>query len=183
MQTKDLCLATLQLGEASGYDIKTLFENAFRHFQRVSYGSIYPALNDLAKAGMVECRVDTPANGPEKKLYSLTTLGEERFFETINNTPPSDSYQSDFLVLILFSRWIRRDRLATIMDDYRDNLEHEALELKRLLANKENCLSTEARFTINFGLSALGAKIRFLEENADDLLLHHQEQTKLENQP
>ena len=51
MDVKTLCLGLLTAGEACGYDLKKTFESSFKHFFPAGYGSIYPALADLAEAG------------------------------------------------------------------------------------------------------------------------------------
>ena len=46
MDTRSICLGVLSMGEATGYEIKKLFEDGpFSHFYDAGYGSIYPALN------------------------------------------------------------------------------------------------------------------------------------------
>ena len=52
MNVKTLCLGYLSLHEATGYEIKKDVEDGlFSHFIEASYGSIYPALNQLANEG------------------------------------------------------------------------------------------------------------------------------------
>ncbi len=55
MDVKTLCLAVLFQGEATGYEIKKAFEEGpFAHFQRASFGSIYPALSKLLVEELAE---------------------------------------------------------------------------------------------------------------------------------
>ena len=56
MDVKTLCLGMLSNKEACGYELKKTFESLFKHFFSAGYGSIYPALADLAASGLVECR-------------------------------------------------------------------------------------------------------------------------------
>ena len=57
MNIRTLCLGILSLGEASGYEIKKdIEEGLFGHFIEASFGSIYPALNQLAAEGHVTVR-------------------------------------------------------------------------------------------------------------------------------
>ena len=49
MNVRTLCLGILSVGEASGYEIKKdIEEGMFSHFIDASFGSIYPALTQLA---------------------------------------------------------------------------------------------------------------------------------------
>ena len=53
MDTRTLCLGVLTERPMSGYEIKKHFEQAFRHFFMAGFGSIYPALAELARDGLV----------------------------------------------------------------------------------------------------------------------------------
>ena len=70
MDVKTICLGLLSLGEACGYELKKNFESQFRHFFSAGYGSIYPALADLADAGLVTCR-EIPQDVPRDEPVAL----------------------------------------------------------------------------------------------------------------
>jgi len=59
MDVKTLCLGVLSLGDASGYEIRKMFEEGpFAHFHHASFGSIYPALSPLLDAEQVTWAVE-----------------------------------------------------------------------------------------------------------------------------
>ena len=62
MDVRTLCLGVLSLGDASGYEIKKRLESTFNHFYDASFGSIYPALNQLQKEGLVRCEPEAQTN-------------------------------------------------------------------------------------------------------------------------
>ncbi|MCM3338595.1 PadR family transcriptional regulator [Paenibacillus sp. MER TA 81-3] len=53
LQAKDIVLGLLMQGPKSGYDIKQEYEIELSHFFDASYGSVYPALKQLEKSGMI----------------------------------------------------------------------------------------------------------------------------------
>ena len=57
MSVRTLCLAILNFGDATGYEIRKLStEGKFRYFIEASFGSIYPTLARLEAEGLVtEC--------------------------------------------------------------------------------------------------------------------------------
>lgn len=173
MNTKELCLGTLLLGDASGYEIKAMFEKAFRHFQRTSYGSIYPALNALLKDGLVSVTNKTQSGRPDKKTYSITTAGKAHFDAIIHATEPKEAFQSDFLVIVLFSRFLSPHRYKQIIEGYTQKLECDLQELQQLLNEDSGHLTPEARFTIDFGIHALNAQLDFVLHHTPSLLQHH----------
>ena len=68
MNVRTLCLGVLSAGEASGYQIKKeIEEGLFSHFIDASYGSIYPALTQLAGEGLVTVRAEEQSGKPDKK--------------------------------------------------------------------------------------------------------------------
>ena len=80
MDVKTLCLAVLFQGEATGYEIKKAFEEGpFAHFQRASFGSIYPSLSRLLAEGLAEAEAHEQDGRPDKKVYRLTAAGREAF--------------------------------------------------------------------------------------------------------
>jgi hypothetical protein len=69
MDVKTLCLGVLTEGNKSGYEIKRCFEEAFSHFFVAGFGSIYPALAELSRAGLVTCE---NARSPAYRAISST---------------------------------------------------------------------------------------------------------------
>ena len=76
MNVRTLCLGILSLQEASGYEIKKDVEDGlFSHFIEASFGSIYPALTQLASEGYVTVREEEQTGKPDKKVYAITDAG------------------------------------------------------------------------------------------------------------
>ena len=72
MDVRTLCLGVLSFGDATGYEIKKYFEEAFSHFFVAGYGSIYPALAELAEEGLVRVRDQIGDRRAGAKVYQLT---------------------------------------------------------------------------------------------------------------
>ena len=65
MDVRTICLGILTRGDATGYEIKKLFEDdGYQHFVEASFGSIYPALNRLTEEGYVSVREESPGKAP-----------------------------------------------------------------------------------------------------------------------
>ena len=117
MDVKTLCLGLLTVHEACGYDLKKTFESSFKHFFPAGYGSIYPALADLAEAGLVSCREIPQIGKPDRKVYQITEAGEKTFIDALNRTDPQHKLRSEFLAMIYFADRIDDARLADLLDD------------------------------------------------------------------
>jgi PadR family transcriptional regulator, regulatory protein AphA len=110
MDVKTLCLGVLAEHPMSGYEIKKLFERGFRHFFVAGYGSIYPALAELARAGLVTVESIEQDGRPDKKVYGITTAGREQLAADLSTAEPRHKVRSEFLALLYFAHLIPPSR-------------------------------------------------------------------------
>jgi len=122
MDVKTLCLGLLNSGEACGYDLKKVFESSFKHFFPAGYGSIYPALADLAESGFVSCREIPQVGKPDRKVYRITEQGQQRFLEALNDWAPRHKLRSEFLAMVYFADLMDQEHLRDILDDRLEKL-------------------------------------------------------------
>jgi len=173
MNVKTLCLGTLCLTDATGYDIKKMFEQAFNHFHSASYGSIYPALNQLQDEGLISLRVEPGERHPDRKIYSLTEQGRKALLEELETCEPTEVMRSEFLVLMFFAHLLPGDRLAYLLDkietDYREKLDY-------LLSIRDDpCHTAGIRFTIDIGIATARAKLGVITGGREQLLATHRD--------
>ncbi len=173
MNTKTLCLGALSLADATGYDIKKLFEAAFNHFHSASYGSIYPALNQLQAEGLIALRVEPGERHPDRKIYSITEQGHDVLLEELAGNEPTEVMRSEFLVLMFFAHLLPGERLSYLLDSmagaYRDKLAY----LEGIRNDPRH--TAGIRFTIDIGIATLRAKLGVIAEHRGELLATHRE--------
>jgi len=178
MDIKTLCLGILTMGEASGYEIKQAFEDAFSHFYVAGFGSIYPALADLASAGHVTVSNIEQEKRPAKKVYSLTERGHEAFNAALAETYPHHRIRSDFLVLMVFAHLLSPEQLGKVFDTRLADIERQMSEIESCV-NDEECecdMPPGLRFTGEFGLTVLRAGRDYILQHRDELMQQLQEQ-------
>lgn len=171
MDARTLCLGALQLGDASGYEIKKLYEEGdFSHFYETSFGSIYPALNRLVEGDLAVCTEHAQDKRPDKKVYSITAKGRQVFAEALQTAPTPDRFRSDFCFIMVFAHLLPVNRLAQLLDQqarwYSDNI-------KRMDSGEcsEICHASPAqRFIHGLGLAVYRAAADYLTRNRDALL-------------
>jgi DNA-binding PadR family transcriptional regulator len=168
MDAKTLCLGALHLGDASGYEIKKLFEEGdFSHFYESSFGSIYPALNRLVEDGLAVCTEQLQEKRPDKKVYSLTDKGRAAFAEALKGDPAPDSYRSDFCFMMVFGHLLPPERLAELIDI-------QAAFYRGMIEGMEGCdlsqHSASARFIHGLGLEVYRTAAAYLERHRQELL-------------
>ncbi|MBI3352012.1 MAG: PadR family transcriptional regulator [Nitrospirae bacterium] len=167
MDVKTLCLGALSLGDATGYDIKKLFEEAFSHFFVAGYGSIYPALEKLAEQGHVSYQRQRQEKRPDKKMFSLTSAGREALVQELVSTAPREKCRSEFLVLMFFAHLLPPQRLAEILQQSLDENKKNLKMLEEL--EKKDC-PPGIKFTIRYGLAMTKAAIGSVEQSRDALM-------------
>jgi len=165
MDVKTLCLGLLSLDEACGYDLKKNFESLFKHFFAAGYGSIYPALANLAQAGLVECR-EVPQNGrPARKVYEITDSGRKHFQDILGRTNPTHKLRSDFLAMMYFADQLEGNRLQLLLDRRISEFYDAADHIERLTELRSTDTSAGARFVAGFGKAIAQAAASYIEEN------------------
>ncbi len=168
MNVRTLCLAILNLQEATGYEIKKLStEGPFQHFVEISFGSIYPALSKLEKDGLVTCMAQHQDGKPDRKVYSITKSGRDEFIKSINVMPRQDKFISEFLLLAINADLADFEILEAAIDA---QLSQYEFELKMLDEVMDECDQPALLWTAKYGRATLEAKVKYLTENREQLL-------------
>ncbi|MBP1991113.1 PadR family transcriptional regulator [Paenibacillus eucommiae] len=72
----------LLAGPKHGYLLHSILKAVLGPFRQISWGVLYPLMNKLVKAGMLqEMKDETAAKGRRKRVFALTPEGRERFLE------------------------------------------------------------------------------------------------------
>lgn len=167
METRTLCLAVLERGEASGYEIKKKLDKPpYSYFQDASFGSIYPALNRLAREGAVAVRAEEQDKRPDKKVYSLTELGRRQLREALRRPPAEDRLRSDFLFLLFHGDLMPPEQVLELVD-------RRIAELDALVERLSACCPCSGKpmrgFLLELGIDHYRSSARFLRDNRERL--------------
>ncbi len=168
MDAKVLCLGLLELGDASGYEIKKAYEEGtFSQFYAASFGSIYPALNQLVRDGLASVTAKAQDKRPDKNVYSITEPGRAALIGALQAPPAPDRIRSDFCFVMAFAHLMP----APLLD---------RLIAKRIAWYRERIAEIEGcnhagegaggRFVSGLGLAIYCAAADYLEANRASLL-------------
>jgi DNA-binding PadR family transcriptional regulator len=165
MDVKTLCLGLLSLEEACGYELKKKFESLLRHFFPAGYGSIYPALADLANRGLVTWR-EIPQDGkPDRKVYRITPEGRKRFLEVLHKTNPQHKMRSEFLAMLYFAEQIKPERLQAVLEDQLRTTYAAKAHIAQIERAWDQDAPAGARFIAGFGTAVAEAAAKYIEAN------------------
>ncbi|WP_114087881.1 PadR family transcriptional regulator [Thalassospira profundimaris] len=182
MDIRSLCLGALMAGDASGYEIRKMFEEGiFSYFQMASLGSIYPALTKLGQEGLVTFTAQEQENRPDKKVYSLTPEGRRTFLRTLFQTRPGeDRYRSDILFLLSFAHELPVELCEALIDEYSSRQEVMLEHIREAKCptksgpgpeNTENpCQMAGPDFIGGLGEAVCKATLDFIDKNKESFL-------------
>ncbi|OSQ39742.1 PadR family transcriptional regulator [Thalassospira mesophila] len=181
MDIRSLCLGALMAGDASGYEIRKMFEDGvFSYFQMASLGSIYPALTKLSQDGMVTFTEQEQENRPDKKVYRLTPEGRRTFLRTLFQTRPGeDRYRSDILFMLSFADELPVELCEALIDEYA--VRHESMldrispaknqpSLPENSSEKNTPDDPACAFVSGLGDAVCRATLDFIDKNKDSFL-------------
>ena len=172
MDVRTICLGILTRGDATGYEIKKLFEDdGYQHFVEASFGSIYPALNRLTEEGYVSVRSEAQEKRPDRKVYSITQTGRSQFLASLLKPLPEDRHRSPFVFAMLFADLLPQSRVSALLDAYAAQVEIKLAHLNE--ANAKPKTPSGEQFVSGFGRAVYVAILDFL----------HAYQARLETQP
>ncbi len=118
MDVKTACLGVLLHGEATGYEIKKLFEEGpYSYFFDAGFGSIYPALARLCEEGLATVRDVTEPGRPRRKVYSITAAGRVAFRAALAEPPAPDRCRSEWVFVAWFAELLPPELLRHRMDE------------------------------------------------------------------
>ncbi len=165
MDVRTICLGILTRGEATGYEIKKLFqEDGYQHFIEASFGSIYPALNRMTEEKLVSVRAEPQAKRPDRKVYSITPAGHAAFMDALMRPLGEDRHRSPFVFAMLFSHLLPKERVRAMMDVY------IAQSQSKLAMIEEGMPRTTAEaFVAGLGQAIYRASLDFLKSHRADI--------------
>ena len=175
MDVRTLCLGVLADRPMTGYEIKKLFDRGFRHFFVAGYGSIYPALAELAAAGLVTVESIDQERRPDKKVYRITPEGRERLTAELAATAPRHKVRSEFLALLYFAHLLPPSRLAEVLDGMLRQWEQVLAED---LGGACDGLTPGQRFARSYGQTVLSAAHAYVRDHAPALLAELERQAQ-----
>jgi len=168
MNVKILCLAVLNVGPTSGYEMRKLVaDGTLAHFAEASYGSIYPALDRLEAEGLVTSREERDPGKPPRRVFSITDAGRQAYLDAIHEMPGEDVYRSPFLLVAASAPLVARAHLKKVIDA---RLAWARAELARLESEKHDCPDGAPDkegwlWTLDYGIVMFRTSIAWLEAN------------------
>lgn len=169
LNVRELCLGALTFGDASGYDLKKFFESTFSQFCAAGFGSIYPALAELAAEGLVRCTGGGRSGRSERKLYHLTESGRQAFVDSLLQASPTHRVKSDFLLVMYFGHLLPADHLQAFLDKRIAELERQ-IEFLKTYHPAVASTTANSKLVRDYGLTMVSAACDYLRQHHHDII-------------
>ena len=168
MDVRTICLGILTRGDATGYEIKKVFDgDGFQHFVEASFGSIYPALNRLTEEGLVSVRAEAQEKRPDRKVYSITPAGRQALVASLMKPLTEDKHRSPFVFAMLFSHLLPPDHVSALIDAYISAGEAKLAQLSGL--DRKQPQTAGERFAAGLGRTIYLSMLNYLRAHRAEI--------------
>jgi DNA-binding PadR family transcriptional regulator len=163
-------LGLLQEAPVHGYELRKQLGLRLGTFRLFSYGSLYPALRRLTRAGLIveapEQQAPEPGSWPRRsrRVYRITAEGKERLAELLSEAGPHAWDDEGFGVhLAFFSRTPAEARMR-ILEGRRRAVEERREGLRAALGRAREQIDNYTQQLHQLGLDACEREVRWLNE-------------------
>ena len=181
-------LGLLKERDLHGYELRKQLGAMLGPFWQVSWGSLYPTLRRLAKAGAVEkletevvrrptkrasskrgrsLRVKSPeragATGRRKNVYRITPKGEAMFTAMLEETAAAVDAEH-FTLKLAFFRYLQPETRLALLERRRAYLVDKLAEFKTNLRDYKERIDSYTLSLQNHGMAATESDIAWIDE-------------------
>lgn len=150
-----------------GYELRKQLGAMLGPLWQVSWGSLYPTLRRLAKAGAVE-KVAEPRKpgsmspGRRRTVYRITEVGDEYFAEMLQETGAVDA--EHFTLKLAFFRYMDPESRLALLERRRAYLQDKLAQLKDNLRQYRERIDSYALSLQNHDLLSTESDIKWIDE-------------------
>lgn len=162
-------LGLLHEAPMHGYELRKRLTGLLGAFRAFSYGSLYPTLRRLQRAGLItEDEAEPGRNGAlrrrARRVYKITAEGKERFAELIADTGPQTFDDDGFGVHLAFFSKTPAEIRMRILEGRRRRVEERREGLRSAMARAGESIDRYTRELHRMGLETSEREVRWLNE-------------------
>ncbi|MBD5393305.1 MAG: PadR family transcriptional regulator [Lachnospiraceae bacterium] len=166
-------LGLLSHEELTGYEIKKRMDTTLKYFWSASYGSIYPALNDLVNRGLAIKKEDTESKR-NKQIYTITKEGRDYLKKWLTLPIEKDELRYETLLKLFFGNEQSVEQALFHIEAFEKKIEKELPYLlnaeETLNKNLNNDIAHKYYLlTVEFGIKTYRTYLEWCKEAKDFL--------------
>lgn len=171
-------LGLLSHEELTGYEIKKRMDTTLKYFWSASYGSIYPALNDLVNRKLATKREDTSSKRT-KLVYTITDDGRNYLKKWLALPVEKDTLHYETLLKLFFGNEQGAAHTILHIEAFEEKIKKELPYLNTAKKVLQDCLEEDNAhkyylLTVEFGIKTYTGYLEWCKE-AKKLLMENGE--------
>jgi len=160
-------LGMLSLGSMSGYDMKKFFGRNVGLFWNANFSQVYSQLHRLELDGLVKKTSVIQDGVPNKKVYTLTPLGEEELRGWLAGSLGTPDYRDEFQLKFFFSHLLDEDRMREHLLELADFIRGRLESLEKVTTGHKRALSPITLQGARYGVHYYRAYLDWIQETLD----------------
>lgn len=161
-------LGLLSHEELTGYEIKKRMDTTLKYFWSASYGSIYPALNDLVNRGLATKREDAE-NKRNKLIYTITNDGRNYLKKWLTLPVEKDELRYETLLKLFFGNEQGAEQAISHIKAFEKKSEQELRHLLDMEKKLNESLNDDTAhkyylLTVQFGIKTYCTYLEWCKE-------------------
>lgn len=177
MSLKHAILSLLIESEKTGYDLTKNFESSIGYYWAASHQQIYKTLSTMLEGALIDQRVSTQKDRPDKKLYSVTEAGMQELRQWAVLPAKRTPTKNQLLVKLVLARLVGREpilhqlnqRLKEVYEDIATYTQIEKQYFTPKPSVDTHVKNTTGYLTLRNGILFAHAELDWLHEAIDML--------------
>lgn len=161
MGSTETLLALLEPEPAHGYTLKHQYDRWFGHQRKLAFGQVYSTLARLEKNGLVIQSQVESGQGPDRRLYEITSDGVTRVDEWVATPQSPDLFATSSLYARLTVALLSGRDASQVLASQRA----VHLERMRQLQKLRRAAEGPDLLAVTYELTHLDADLRWIEES------------------
>ena len=171
MSLEHAILGFLNYGPHSGYDLKKVFDVSVQHFWPADQSQIYRTLSRLEDKGWAEMELIEQDDRPDRKVYHITTAGQEELRRWLITPLPSKAVRSAPLIQVFFAAQLSDEEILAIFERWAESARtilarYEQVPQESAEYEETNGTPRDSFFwmlTLEFGIKSMQAQLEWFE--------------------
>jgi DNA-binding PadR family transcriptional regulator len=126
-----LTLGFLNSSAKTGYRMQEIAGKMMLNFN-ISMNQVYPTLRKFEEKGFVKKEIVVQTGRPNKNVYAITETGRDYFLQRITEPHEPFDYVLDFLVRVLFFRFLSKEQVFKEFEEEINSLQEQIDNLETM---------------------------------------------------
>jgi DNA-binding PadR family transcriptional regulator len=170
MSLEHAILGFLNYEPMTGYELKKMVDISISHFWPAVQSQIYKTLKSLEKEKWLTYETITQETRPPRKVYSITPIGREQFYNWLVTPHPQNETKIAWMVQLFFAGQLEDPKIIFILKNLLENLQHRQQAFTMIPEeNRETMQDDDPRdrffwlLTADYGVAQTISQIQWLK--------------------